>query len=217
MRRNIDLNEISDGKKYYADSMVKIGCNDCAGCHKCCSGMSDTIILDPYDICIMSRATGLGFEELLRDKLELNVVDGIILPNIKMEPQCGFLSKEGRCSIHANRPGICRLFPLGRVYEDDSFYYINQVGECDYPSKYKVKLNQWLGYDNIREYEAFIQDWHGFIKEMEAYVMADEEKSKAVCMLILNAFYVTVYDGNESFNEEYQRRKNAVRKALLVV
>ena len=69
----------------------------------------------------------------LAGKIELNVVDGIILPNLKMagaEDGCGFLTEEGRCGIHPFRPGICRLFPLGRYYEENGFRYFLQVHEC---------------------------------------------------------------------------------------
>ena len=50
MEREIDLKEITDGKFYTANYMVKIGCNDCKGCSECCRVVEDTIILDPYDI-----------------------------------------------------------------------------------------------------------------------------------------------------------------------
>ncbi|MDQ9892155.1 YkgJ family cysteine cluster protein, partial [Acinetobacter baumannii] len=75
------------------------------------------IILDPLDIYRLTFGLQQKFEQLLADKLELNVVDGVILPNLKMageNEQCSFLNDEGRCSIHSIRPGICRLFPLGR-------------------------------------------------------------------------------------------------------
>lgn len=32
MKRNIDLNEISDGRLYSSGDMVKADCHDCAGC-----------------------------------------------------------------------------------------------------------------------------------------------------------------------------------------
>ena len=32
-----------------------------------------------------------------------------------------FLNEQGRCSIHDSRPGFCRLFPLGRFYENGGF------------------------------------------------------------------------------------------------
>ena len=39
MEREIDLKEISDGKLYEANDMVKAGCDDCRGCSSCCRGM----------------------------------------------------------------------------------------------------------------------------------------------------------------------------------
>ena len=50
MRRNVDLNEISDGKLYTSNDMVKADCYDCQGCSACCRGMGKSIILDPIDL-----------------------------------------------------------------------------------------------------------------------------------------------------------------------
>lgn len=49
-----------------------------------------------------------NFDTLLANYLELNVVDGMVLPNLKMageEEACLFL-KDGRCSIHGYRPNL---------------------------------------------------------------------------------------------------------------
>ncbi|MCD7763813.1 MAG: YkgJ family cysteine cluster protein [Lachnospiraceae bacterium] len=119
MRRQGSLDEISDGRLYSRHDMVRIGCGGCRGCSACCHGMGTSAILDPFDVHRLIQGTGLSAEALFADKLELNVVDGIILPNLRMsgrEKACGFLNSEGRCSIHPYRPGVCRLFPLGRYY-----------------------------------------------------------------------------------------------------
>lgn len=50
MLRDIDLNEISDGRLYTANDMVKADCMGCQGCSSCCQGMGDSIVLDPYDM-----------------------------------------------------------------------------------------------------------------------------------------------------------------------
>ena len=50
MEREINLKEISDGKLYDANDMVKVGCDDCKGCSSCCRGMGESILLDPMDI-----------------------------------------------------------------------------------------------------------------------------------------------------------------------
>ena len=50
MRREVSLEEISDGRLYELNDMVKADCQDCAGCHDCCEGMGDSVVLDPMDI-----------------------------------------------------------------------------------------------------------------------------------------------------------------------
>ena len=51
MNRQCALEDISDGRLYTENDMVKVdtgGCRDCA--ITCCQGMDKTIILDPYDV-----------------------------------------------------------------------------------------------------------------------------------------------------------------------
>uniref|UniRef100_UPI000AB7EA07 hypothetical protein n=1 Tax=Clostridium sp. NkU-1 TaxID=1095009 RepID=UPI000AB7EA07 len=38
MKREIDWKEISDGKLYGLNDMVKADCGDCKGCFACCQG-----------------------------------------------------------------------------------------------------------------------------------------------------------------------------------
>lgn len=142
MLRNIDLDEISDGKLYTAGDLAKVGCQDCEGCCDCCCQMGDTIILDPLDVWQLMQGRGKSFEQLLDESLDLHVQDGVILPNLKMageKEQCVYLNEKGRCSIHPFRPGICRLFPLGRFYENGSFRYFLQTKECSRENRTKQK------------------------------------------------------------------------------
>ena len=163
MLRYEDLDKISDGRLYHIDDKVKVGTNGCAGCSKCCeSDMGNTIVLTPYDIFSMTRGSGKTFDELLTNfYIELSMVDGLVLPNLKMDKGCQFL-KDGRCSIHSFRPGICRLFPLGRIYNEKGFDYILQTGECPVKDKSEVTVREWLGIDITRN-DAFINKWHRFL------------------------------------------------------
>ena len=130
MKRNVTLEEISDGNLYEANDMVKADCQDCKGCSDCCQGMGDTVILDPLDVHRLCAGLKKSPEELLGSVLELGITDGNILPHLAMRGEqecCVFLNTEGRCSIHDIRPGFCRLFPLGRYYTEDGFKYILQI------------------------------------------------------------------------------------------
>lgn len=211
MLREIDLNEISDGKLYAANDLVKAGCNDCVGCSACCRGMGDSIILDPLDIHNLTVGLEMSFEELLeKGYIALRMVDGLILPHLKMigtEEKCSFLNEEGRCSIHAFRPGFCRLFPLGRVYDEKGFHYFLQVNECAYKNRTKVKVKKWIDMPDMGNYEQFITRWHFFQKEWQAELNAceDMEARKQVSMLILREFYRKPYS-QEDFYTEFANR-----------
>ena len=176
MEREIDMSEVSDGKLYGINDMVKAGCNDCKGCFACCQGMGNSIVLDPYDVYRLTTGLNCKFEDLLIDKLDLNVVEGIILPNLKMagtNESCAFLNDEGRCSIHGIRPGICRIFPLGRIYENGSFQYFLQVNECAYSNRTKVKVKKWIDTPDTAKNAAFIIGPEG------GFDIAETEKIRA--------------------------------------
>ena len=209
MKRNVELSEISDGKLYTANDMVKADCFDCQGCSACCHGMGTSIVLDPMDIWRLQRGIGLDFAALMEKYIELNVVDGMILPNLKLAGQteaCAFLNAEGRCSVHEFRPGICRLFPLGRYYEEEGFKYFLQIYECKKENRGKVKIKKWLGISNLSAYEKYIADWHRFLLDCEAGIQTlDEENTRILNLYVLKMFYQTAYESEDFYGEFYER------------
>lgn len=214
-----DLSEISDGKIYTSNDMARVACQDCAGCHACCEGMGESIVLDPMDMWRFRVATGKGFEELMQKEIELNVVDGLILPNLAMtgeSGQCAFLSQEGRCSIHAYRPGLCRAFPLGRIYEEQSIRYFLQPEGCKKTERTKVKVSKWLDTPQLKKYEDFLLAWHGLRRRMEERIGKEtsEQTAKTINMFLLNLFYVTPYDAEQDFYTQFAARMEQVTKTL---
>ena len=214
-----DLQEISDGKIYGCNDMVRAACGDCAGCHACCEKMGTSIVLDPCDIWRLTTVTGKNFEQLLADTIELQVVDGVILPNLRMDgekEQCVFLNEQGRCRIHAMRPGLCRVFPLGRIYEEKGFRYFLQVYECEKKDRLKVKVKKWIDISDPARHDKFISDWHAYLKKQEEILENDssDESRKAVSMGILNTFYVRNYDRTRDFYEQFYERLEETEAVL---
>ncbi len=210
MKREIDINEISDGKLYGANDLVKADCNDCKGCCDCCKGMGESITLDPYDVYRLTTGLGVSFEILLADKVALDMYDGIILPHLNMNgpnEACAFLSPEGRCTIHAIRPGICRLFPLGRIYENGSFQYFLQVNECSNKNRTKVKVKKWIDTPDLKKNEVFINEWHDFVNAVQNKVNSDleEETIRKINLFILQHFYIEPYH-QEDFYKQFETR-----------
>lgn len=217
MIRDVDINEISDGRRYRSGDMVKIGCAECTGCSECCRQVDDTIILDPYDIYELCRGLDTSFDVLLSKEpepaIELGHADGLLLPHLKLSKTkgaCTFLSDEGRCSIHGFRPGFCRLYPLGRIYENGSFTYFLQINECPYPNKTKVKIKKWLGIDNLAAYEKYVLRWHDILagaREDVSHLTDQSEQSKYI-VSFLKKFYQTPYDTALPFYEQFDERVN---------
>lgn len=217
MKRNVSLEEISDGRLYGANDMVKADCHGCRGCHRCCTGMGNSVILDPYDMRRLRRGVNKSPQELLGEgKLELNVVDGCILPNLAMkgaEEGCGFLNGEGRCSIHPFRPGVCRLFPLGRYYEDGDFRYFLQRNECTAVNRSKVKISRWIDTPEQGKYHDFLCTWHSLLKSVEEAVRGreDGEYAKALNMDLLGIFYFEEGAGEEDFYGMFEEKVRRFR------
>ena len=211
MKRYLTFDEISDGKKYGLNDFVNADCDGCVNCSECCKFTDDTIHLDPMDIFNLSKASNMGFNEMLNSAVGLTVVDGVITPFLlkkKETGNCVFLSDE-RCMIHAFRPGFCRLFPLGRIYESDgSFKYFLQVHECPYKNKKPVRVSDWLSIDEPLKYEAFIRNWHFVIKTVSEDFKDDPDALKTANLNLLNIFFIKPYDLNSSFYEQFNQRFN---------
>lgn len=211
MRREVRMEDISDGRLYRSEDMVRAGCGDCRGCSACCRHMGNSIIVDPLDVYRLNIEGKVELNELFSRYLEFHVEDGIILPNLKMtgpEEACGFLDQDGRCSVHAVRPGLCRLFPLGRFYENGGFQYFLQTGECKKANRTKVKVSRFIDVPDIRTYEAYVSDWHFFLLDAQDHVRRcrDENEAKRVNMTLLNMFFLTPYDGGREFYGQFYER-----------
>ena len=205
-----------DGILYSPEDQVKIACDDCKGCQKCCENMGDTIILDPYDIWQLThrlKISGGGkvtFEVLISEDgpLELGNHDGLVLPHIKMVETdqedvgaCPFLNN-GRCSIHFCRPGMCRLYPLGRIYTQDDdktdigYIILDDEYGCKIPDTDYIKVSDWIGISDER-YADFLGKWHQLKKQEISQVE------------LLRVFYATPY--GEDFFKEFDERVELIK------
>ena len=262
MWRQETIEEISDGKAYTANDLVKIGTDDCRGCCDCCR-MGPVIVLDPLDVFELNRFLGQSFEELLNETIELKVIDGLILPVLKLvadpsgakaaqkqeaadagtdaaaasegpdscftqkpeaEPAepvpygpmvCPYLGEDGRCTIHAFRPGICRLYPLGRSWEGNDFCYILQVNECGRCTGTKIKVKKWLGIPDLSSYEQFCRDWHSLLSSARRLLEGtapDGELRSQVCISVLQQFFLCDWNVDDFYDVFSKRRAEAMRR-----
>lgn len=198
---------------YGSNDMVKLGCGDCKGCSECCRGMGQSIVLDPYDLFQLQSATGQNFVQLMQEKTDLQVQDGLILPSLKMQDatdSCGFLNRDGRCSIHAHRPGLCRLFPLGRSYDEKGLRYFLLEEACMAQNRTKVKIKKWLGVDMLSQYESFLIVWHDLRRDIQERIVKrkSDAYTQGINVKMLELFYQKPYHMEKDFYEQFEERKN---------
>jgi hypothetical protein len=83
----------------------------CRRCRTCCN--NKRIVPDRAEIERMAARLGLS-EEAFRASL-LDPADGTI--RLKPNGDCTFLDEHG-CGVHPVRPLVCRLFPLGLIWDE---------------------------------------------------------------------------------------------------
>ena len=83
----------------------------CHACRRCC--YDKRIQLNPYELARLARNRGISTTELIAEFTKGGTA-------LKSQPNgaCVFLGEEG-CTVHADRPLVCRLYPLGRIVQMD--------------------------------------------------------------------------------------------------
>ncbi len=232
--------EAGSFRTYDINELVRIASPRCKGCGRCCKDMGESIRLDPYDIQLLTAVTERSFDELLQDKvIGLHVDEGIILPHMAMREKddsvgeagdsaCYFLGLGNECTIHDARPGMCRLFPLGRNYRPDGgFDYFLVENACDIPGRSKVRISDWLEIRDLASYTAFVSAWHGLLGKCRAAIRAAEEAeaddavagdnsyASAVSSFLLKVFYQTPFPAEDkAFYEAFRTRLTAAEDAV---
>ena len=130
------------------------------------------------------------------------------------EEACAFLNAEGRCSIHPHRPGICRLFPLGRYYENHRFQYFLQIHECPKEPKTKVKVKKWIDTPELKKSEQFINAWHDLYWNAGQTLKLGDEKTSRESNLYLCRNFLTPYEKERTFYEQFAERLARAKKVF---
>jgi len=85
----------------------------CNRCLHCC--YSKRIQLNPYEVARLARSLG----ETTREFREKWTIDGAGIEVLRTQSgACVFLGPDG-CTVHSDRPLVCRLYPLGRKLGPD--------------------------------------------------------------------------------------------------
>lgn len=215
------LDKISDGKLYDIEDVVKADTCGCNGCNDCCLDVGDLVVLTPFDVYEIVNCLGVTFDDLLGDKIELRQNNKILLPYLKMQDnnRCSFLNEKGRCIIHSKRPNICRMFPLGRVYQDNNFKYFLQIGNCPKEDLKDVKVSDWVGIENYDENKEFILEWYKLTKALAFRLkfVRDEKEIEEINQILLDSCYHIDIEEGENFYSAFLQCLPNIKKRLGII
>ena len=146
-----------------ADDFV-FSCHPGVKCFNACCG-DVNIFLAPYDILRLRKALGITAGEFLKKYTIMPFDENLKYPviQLKMEDnekkRCPFVTAEG-CSVYADRPWPCRMYPLGLAAAKDEgsdaggeFYFALKEDSCKgFDETTKWKVAEWLVDQGVADY-----------------------------------------------------------------
>jgi Fe-S-cluster containining protein len=156
------------------------------GCVSTCCKASAPIVLNPYEIALLCRESGMSYEDLL-DIVDTERADGFPLVLLKRDPACFFWTETG-CRVYAARPLACRLFPLGRVYDGiQSRLVLPKQNSCEgLASGPAGSVGEYVTAQDVALHIQMADRWIEFVNTVEQLSLPD----RAVTSV---AFHMLVY------------------------
>lgn len=144
-------------------------CHDSLPCFThCCRDVN--IFLTPYDALRLRRATGLGSAEFLASHTihYLAGANHIPVVQLKMDPEtlyCKLVSEDG-CTVYADRPWACRMYPLDLAPGTGVYQLIVGKERClGLLENASMEVDEWLANQGVDPYVAMEQLFQGVMPE----------------------------------------------------
>jgi len=180
-------------KKYTLSDSFKFECRKGLPCFThCCRDI--TIMLTPYDVLRMKRATGKTSEEFL-ETYTIALVDAKGLPTVALKMKedevknCPFVSEDG-CIIYNDRPWSCRIYPLFPTPFMEYEFFLPEDQFCQgFKSGKEQTIEEWLASQQIAPYQSMNEAYkdvtlHEYLLHKEVKLTFEESK----------LFYLTCYN-----------------------
>lgn len=225
------LQEIAQNIEKY-----KIGLDDpfkfkCRGCGKCCKNRED-VMLTSRDLFRIAQHLEKTPEEIIRNYCDCYIGTDSRFPIIRILPRgvnraCPFLIGK-RCQVHAAKPAVCALYPVGRIlavkgapkeselpeYEAG---YIYQPVECGSITKTNT-VRQWLEKFGIPVEDDFYSAWNSLLMHISMAMHEIEKHIPAPALLPLENVLVELiyvrYSVGEDFMAQFSKNAREVKELI---
>ena len=175
----------SDARILGLSDPFQVSC-DVNGCSSNCCTKSAPIILNPYEIALICSESGMSYEDLL-DIVDTDRAKAFPLVMLPRDPACHFWTGKG-CSIYGGRPLACRLYPLGRVFEQGASYIVHpELNICSgLSASPSGTVADYLKSQIVDRQIAMADKWISFVSDIEQLPLQDTAVTSV-------AFHMLVY------------------------
>jgi Fe-S-cluster containining protein len=147
----------------------------------------------------MKNRLGLSSEQFLKEYTEPHTGEKTRFPMLKLKMDdktltCPFVGAEG-CSIYEDRPGACRIYPLGRAASHSGgggtkeHYFIVSEAHClGHNEDKEWTVKEWREDQGVDEYNEMNDYWSGVITDAAALTQKELSSKK------LQMFYLASYN-----------------------
>ena len=121
----------------------------------CCRDI--TIVLSPYDVLRLKNALNIQSDEFLDRHTIIIRKEKLLIPMVVLkmneeDKRCPFVTEEG-CSVYADRPWPCRMYPLN-MNDDGTFSLITDSSRCKgLEENEKNRISNWLIEQGVPMYD----------------------------------------------------------------
>lgn len=194
----------------------------CKMCGQCCRNRPEPVLVNGADIFRMAKALGLSTSEFMAKNTTYYLGENSHAPvavlNERLDGSCRMLRK-GKCMVHADKPAVCALHPLGRMQDirtgEMTYFLIPHVCRNGEGGR-EWTLREWIDAFHLEETEKMSAAWNSLFGGIFKVTckMKPEKISKDMELAMLGALYFN-YDTSEPFEAQVERNKQLIRKWFL--
>jgi len=126
--------------------------------------------VSPYEVARLARCLGISTTEFIA----VHIAEGEL--ERREDGTCIFLT-EGGCAVHADRPYVCRLYPLMRHRErDGTEVFMHDLPHPQTEGRYgtDATVADWLEAQGIPPYLKAVEDYHRLFRRILSGIAALE-------------------------------------------
>jgi len=143
---------------------------ECGRCSHCCADKK--IQVNPYEVARLAENFKISTTEFLLSY----TADGVYLAATS-NGRCVFLEEKG-CSVHPDRPLVCRLYPLGRHISADgneTFIFSSLHPQCRGNQSITQTIEEYIAGQGVHNYLKASEIYRAFLKKLVEELGKDKE------------------------------------------